>query len=209
MKCFHFTNGQRRDDEGVSVSRSSKVSWARSFSVASSSVDTRRSEFESESRDFGDSVAFHELLSLRRANDLRVFSFAELKSATRGFSRALLIGEGGFGCVFRGVVSVDGSDSKMDVAVKQLDRSGFQACHLFPLFSMPLCTSECSVLYKSKLASDFNTFQQKKKKKKRKLACDRCVDSVRLNVRAALEILPFSVFFFSTVACQRSNMRVT
>ncbi|KAI3423652.1 Protein kinase domain-containing protein [Psidium guajava] len=96
MKCFHFTNGERRDeDDGVVFSRASK------------------------------------LLTQRRANDLRVFSFADLKSATRGFSRALMIGEGGFGCVYRGVVAVpggaaDGSDSRMDVAVKQLNRNGFQ-----------------------------------------------------------------------------------
>lgn len=135
MKCFHFTNGERRGEEedGV-VSRTSRVSWARSLSVASSTaVDTRRSEFDSESRDFSDSVGFYELLYQRRANDLRVFTFAELKSATKGFSRALLIGEGGFGCVYRGVISVvdeDGTecpDSKMDVAVKQLNRLGFQA----------------------------------------------------------------------------------
>ncbi|XP_021894605.1 probable serine/threonine-protein kinase PBL19 [Carica papaya] len=134
MKCFHFTNGERRGEEedGV-VSRTSRVSWARSLSVASSTaVDTRRSEFDSESRDFSDSVGFYELLYQRRANDLRVFTFAELKSATKGFSRALLIGEGGFGCVYRGVISVvdeDGTecpDSKMDVAVKQLNRLGFQ-----------------------------------------------------------------------------------
>ncbi|KAI6686812.1 hypothetical protein NL676_032725 [Syzygium grande] len=128
MKCFHFTNGERRDEEdggGVASSRASRVSWARSFSVASSTADTRRSEFDSDSRDFGDSVAFHELLTARRANDLRVFSFAELKSATRGFSRALMIGEGGFGCVYRAVVA-DGNDSRADVAVKQLNRNGFQ-----------------------------------------------------------------------------------
>ncbi|XP_048324234.1 serine/threonine-protein kinase PCRK1 [Ziziphus jujuba] len=133
MKCFHFTNGERRDDEDGVVSRLSKVSWARSLSVASSTVDTtRRSEFDSDSRDLSDSVSFYEFLSQRRANDLRVFSFSELKSATRGFSRALMVGEGGFGCVFRGVVRVpedeitDGSPSKMDVAIKQLNRSGFQ-----------------------------------------------------------------------------------
>ncbi|KAH9661439.1 protein kinase domain-containing protein [Citrus sinensis] len=137
MKCFHFSNGERerRDggDDGGVVSRTSKVSWARSLSVASSSVDTRRSEFDSDSRDWSDSLAFYELLSQRRANDLRVFSFAELKSATRGFSRALLIGEGGFGCVYRGVVRVSsddhqisGHDSKLDVAIKQLNRQGFQ-----------------------------------------------------------------------------------
>ncbi|XP_031287519.1 serine/threonine-protein kinase PCRK1 [Pistacia vera] len=133
MKCFHFTNGERRNDEDVVVSRASKVSWARSFSVASSSVDTRRSEFDSDStRDWSDSVGFYEMLTQRRANDLKVFSFAELKSATRGFSRALLIGEGGFGCVYRGVVRVsdhqeiNGADSKLDVAIKQLNRHGFQ-----------------------------------------------------------------------------------
>nr|GMD18887.1 probable receptor-like protein kinase At5g47070 [Ipomoea batatas] len=135
MKCFHFTNGERKeedDEDGVvSSSRSSKVSWARSLSVASSSVEsTRRSEFDSDSRDFTDSLCFYQLLAQRRGNDLRVFTFAELKSATRGFSRALVIGEGGFGCVYRGVVSVPGPDlnSNVDVAVKQLNRNGFQAC---------------------------------------------------------------------------------
>ncbi|KAL0537237.1 hypothetical protein IC582_026212 [Cucumis melo] len=132
MKCFHFTNGERRDDEDGVVSRTSKVSWARSLSMASSTFDTRRSEFDSDySRDFSDSIGFYEFLTHRRANDLRVFSFSELRSATRGFSRALLIGEGGFGCVFKGVVNGDSnskSDLKMEVAVKQLNRNGFQAC---------------------------------------------------------------------------------
>ncbi|KAK9279010.1 hypothetical protein L1049_012685 [Liquidambar formosana] len=66
MKCFHFTNGERREDEDGVVSRTSKVSWARSLSVASSSVDLRRSEFDSDLRDFSDSVAFHELLAQRK-----------------------------------------------------------------------------------------------------------------------------------------------
>ncbi|TQD86371.1 hypothetical protein C1H46_028060 [Malus baccata] len=129
MKCFHFTNGERRDDDepGVVPRTTSKVSWVRSLSVASSSYDTRRSEFDSDSRDLSDSLAFQELLSMRRANDLRVFTFSELKAATRGFSRALLIGEGGFGCVYRGIVrGCDVGDGKLDVAIKQLSRNGFQ-----------------------------------------------------------------------------------
>ena len=119
------------------------MSWTRSLSVASTTsatLDTRRSEFDNsgsinnynyDSRlgggggDFSDSALFHEFLSQRWANDLRVFSFSELKSATRGFSRSLLIGEGGFGCVFRGLVRV--SDSKIEVAIKQLNRNDFQA----------------------------------------------------------------------------------
>ncbi|XP_023874704.2 serine/threonine-protein kinase PCRK1 [Quercus suber] len=149
MKCFHFSNGERRDDEDgapvVGFPRAlSKVSWTRSLSVASTAsatLDTRRSELDNSSSsnnynynydsrlgggggDFSDSAVFHELPSQRRANDLRVFSFSELKSATRGFSRSLLIGEGGFGCVFRGLVRV--SDSKIEVAIKQLNRNGFQ-----------------------------------------------------------------------------------
>lgn len=134
MKCFHFTSGERREDEDVVVSKVSRVSWARSFSVASSSLDARRSDLDSDSncyssRDLSESVGFFDLLSQRRTNDLRVFSFSELKSATRGFNRGLLIGEGGFGCVYRGVVKVPDdhdSDSKMDVAIKQLNRHGFQ-----------------------------------------------------------------------------------
>ncbi|CAN1846809.1 Serine/threonine-protein kinase PCRK1 [Linum perenne] len=123
MKCFHFSNGgggggggaasATADDDGegsgsgsgsgAASSRNSRMSWARSLSVASTNVDTRRG-------------------SSRRANDLHVFSFAELKSATKGFSRSLLIGEGGFGCVYRGVVRVQ----PLDVAIKQLNRHGFQ-----------------------------------------------------------------------------------
>ncbi|PIA60280.1 hypothetical protein AQUCO_00300054v1 [Aquilegia coerulea] len=143
MKCFHFSNGENNkrggedNEDGASttttanVSRVSRVSWARSLSVASSSVDLKRSaDYESidYSRDLSDSAVFHEFLSQRRANDLRVFAFSELKSATRGFSRSLMIGEGGFGCVYKGVVKISTDDphDKMDVAVKQLNRNGLQ-----------------------------------------------------------------------------------
>ncbi|KAL8261766.1 hypothetical protein R6Q59_025815 [Mikania micrantha] len=111
MRCFHFTNGDRRvDGENADVSRSSaRVSWA----------SVGRSELS-------DSL---ELLTQRRHNDLRVFKFSELKSATKGFNRTLMIGEGGFGCVYRGVVNANDArdgDRCLDVAIKQLDRNGFQ-----------------------------------------------------------------------------------
>lgn len=63
MKCFHFTNGEKREDDDGIVSKAFKVSWAHSFSIASSTAGTRRSEFDSDSRDFGDFVAFFELLT--------------------------------------------------------------------------------------------------------------------------------------------------
>lgn len=139
MKCFHFINGQRRpvdedDEQDGAVTR--KVSWARSLSIASTNMDMRRSELESESlRDWADSsFSFQDFLTRRRANDLRAVSFSELKSATRGFSGALLIGEGGFGCVFRGRVRIkdsgSGLESTIDVAIKQLNRNGLQAYSL-------------------------------------------------------------------------------
>ncbi|KAF7153937.1 hypothetical protein RHSIM_Rhsim01G0227900 [Rhododendron simsii] len=76
------------DEDGAvpRPSAASKVSWVSpSVSVASSS-------------------------SQRRANDLRVFTFEELEAATRGFSRDMMIGEGEFGCVYKGVVRVSDFD---------------------------------------------------------------------------------------------------
>ncbi|CAL9234743.1 unnamed protein product [Arabidopsis halleri] len=140
MKCFHFTNGDKRGtsiDEGGGgdsvISRASRRSWARSLSVASSTTSdpTRRSEFDSDWSFSPERLSFPKPLSQRwigglvPENDLKVFTFKELKLATKGFSRALLIGEGGFGCVYRGVVDVsdsNGFDSKINVAVKQLNR---------------------------------------------------------------------------------------
>ncbi|KAJ4970520.1 hypothetical protein NE237_003619 [Protea cynaroides] len=128
MKCFHFSNGEKKEDDDGVISKVSRVSWARSLSIASSTVDVRRSEVGSESRDFSDSLGFHDFFSQKRANDLRIFSFSELRSATRGFSRVLMIGEGGFGSVYRAVVRVsdDDPDAQMDVAIKQLNRNGLQ-----------------------------------------------------------------------------------
>lgn len=58
---------------------------------------------------------------------LRVFSFLELRQATHDFSRLLKIGEGGFGCVYKGSIKpVDREGELMQVAIKKLNRDGFQ-----------------------------------------------------------------------------------
>ncbi|KAL8462557.1 hypothetical protein ACS0TY_032759 [Phlomoides rotata] len=51
-----------------------------------------------------------------------IFTFHELTSATQDFSPDALIGEGGFGRVYKGHLA----RKEIDVAVKQLDRNGFQ-----------------------------------------------------------------------------------
>ncbi|KAK3165676.1 hypothetical protein QOZ80_1AG0036310 [Eleusine coracana subsp. coracana] len=52
----------------------------------------------------------------------KALTFRELGAATNGFSESNLLGEGGFGRVYKGVLP----DTKEVIAVKQLDRNGFQ-----------------------------------------------------------------------------------
>ncbi|KAM3390857.1 hypothetical protein ACQJBY_012464 [Aegilops geniculata] len=66
-----------------------------------------------------------------RPANLRVFTYAELRAATRNLSRSLMLGEGGFGCVYRGAIKVDAGPGDetpppMEVAVKHLNRNGLQ-----------------------------------------------------------------------------------
>lgn len=72
--------------------------------------------------------------SLRKPNDLRDFTYQELRYATKNFDRKYLLGEGGFGQVFRGTVKqkqkFGGGEEKVDVAVKQLNSRSQQVCWL-------------------------------------------------------------------------------
>lgn len=52
---------------------------------------------------------------------LQVFTFKQLNSATSGFSKSNIIGQGAFGSVFRGVLN-DGRK----VAIKLMDHGGKQ-----------------------------------------------------------------------------------
>ncbi|KAL6853486.1 hypothetical protein ACP4OV_019515 [Aristida adscensionis] len=52
----------------------------------------------------------------------RALTFRQLAAATKGFSESNLLGEGGFGRVYKGFLD----ETKELVAVKQLDREGFQ-----------------------------------------------------------------------------------
>lgn len=66
-----------------------------------------------------------------RTHELREFTLAEMKLATKNFHYHNVIGEGGFGKVYKGVIKQksklhDGEIEKLDVAVKQLNNNGFQ-----------------------------------------------------------------------------------
>ncbi|KAF3786278.1 putative serine/threonine-protein kinase [Nymphaea thermarum] len=65
------------------------------------------------------------------SSNLRTFTFNELRSATRNFRPDSLLGEGGFGCVFKGWIEEHGligskSGSGMAVAIKKMSNKGFQ-----------------------------------------------------------------------------------
>eukprot|EP00246_Nothoceros_aenigmaticus_P012825 TRINITY_DN4143_c0_g1_i1.p1 TRINITY_DN4143_c0_g1~~TRINITY_DN4143_c0_g1_i1.p1 ORF type:complete len:462 (+),score=50.76 TRINITY_DN4143_c0_g1_i1:204-1589(+) len=65
------------------------------------------------------------------SSTLRVFSFQDLKAATRNFRPDSLLGEGGFGGVFKGWIDEHGTmavrpGTGMTVAVKQLNQDGLQ-----------------------------------------------------------------------------------
>ncbi|KAL3690159.1 hypothetical protein R1sor_016468 [Riccia sorocarpa] len=57
---------------------------------------------------------------------LERFSYDQLSAATENFSDALKLGAGGFGTVYRGSISVEGSDSSLLVAVKKVSSDSRQ-----------------------------------------------------------------------------------
>lgn len=68
---------------------------------------------------------------LRIASRLQKFAFNDLKLATRNFRPESLLGEGGFGCVFKGWIEENGTapvklGTGLTVAVKTLNHNGLQ-----------------------------------------------------------------------------------
>ncbi|XP_026439999.1 serine/threonine-protein kinase PCRK1-like [Papaver somniferum] len=129
MKCFAFFNGEKKDEPKTTTK---SLSVKSSFSAYTTDRDVKRSESEFNSQEISD---VSEELSGRatfpsfsqRPDNLRVFTFSDLKSCTKNFGRSVMIGEGGFGCVYRGVIrSLEDPQVKIDVAVKQLSRKGHQ-----------------------------------------------------------------------------------
>lgn len=124
-----FCNGDKRDKPMNSTpvlstnSANTDVEVGRSGSELNSQ-NVSNSSSESSRRNY--------ILSMsERASNLRVFTVSDLKSATKNFSRTFMVGEGGFGCVYRGSIkSADDPSQKIEVAVKQLGKRGLQASFL-------------------------------------------------------------------------------
>ncbi|XP_004307370.1 PREDICTED: probable receptor-like protein kinase At5g47070 [Fragaria vesca subsp. vesca] len=125
MKCFYF-NSKEKNDEPKTTKCPSGHSTSSFFSL---DRDPRRSEFNSQDvSEFSttSSVKSFAVMSQRHSN-LSEFTCAELKAATKNFSLSLMLGEGGFGGVYRGVIkSAQDPHKKIDIAVKQLSKRGLQ-----------------------------------------------------------------------------------
>ncbi|WVZ05742.1 hypothetical protein V8G54_019088, partial [Vigna mungo] len=126
MKCFTFSYGEKKEEPKGLRSTSGR-------SENSTNGDIRRSGSELNSQEVSDngsteSLRRNAIPSLsQRSSNLRVFTVSELKSATRNFSRSVMIGEGGFGCVYLGLIkSVEVPSGRIEVAVKQLSKRGMQ-----------------------------------------------------------------------------------
>nr|GME09047.1 probable serine/threonine-protein kinase PIX7 [Ipomoea batatas] len=68
---------------------------------------------------------------LKVASQLRKFSFTELKSATKGFKSEYILGQGGFGCVYKCWVNeIEATSARpgsgIPAAVKTLNQDGLQ-----------------------------------------------------------------------------------
>ncbi|CAN1274702.1 Serine/threonine-protein kinase PCRK1 [Linum perenne] len=127
MKCFYFYMGDRKGD--LKTTKSASVT-----SMYSNFTDREmgRSGSELNSQNVSatsvESVGRPSYPSLsQRPSNLRSFTVSELKAATRNFSRSVMVGEGGFGCVYRGSIkSIEEPTKKIEVAVKQLGKRGTQ-----------------------------------------------------------------------------------
>ncbi|KAL5569366.1 hypothetical protein UlMin_025941 [Ulmus minor] len=127
MKCFSFNSKEKNEEP--KITKSSSIEFTSTTSM-STDRDIRRSSSESHSQNVSEctesSFKSFAILS-QRQNNLREYSFSELKAATKNFGRSLMLGEGGFGGVYKGVIrSPDDPHKKIDVAVKQLSRRGLQ-----------------------------------------------------------------------------------
>ena len=128
MKCFiPFPFGDKKDEQPKSTK---SVSLQSTMSAFTEEMKRAGSELSSQNV-FDDSTESSRRTSFpsfpQRPSNLRVFTIPELKAATKNFGRSGMVGEGGFGCVYKGLIkSTEDPSQKIEVAVKQLSKRGLQ-----------------------------------------------------------------------------------
>lgn len=125
MKCFSFLCGDKRDHSRTPKAQSS-MSISADGEVKGNESDLNSQDVSETST--GSSAGRANFPTIpQRPSNLREFTVSELRSATKNFGSSVMIGEGGFGCVFKGTIkSAEDSSNTLQVAVKKLDRRGMQ-----------------------------------------------------------------------------------
>ncbi|XP_077245303.1 serine/threonine-protein kinase PBL34-like isoform X2 [Tasmannia lanceolata] len=122
-KVDNSTSGTSAHYESKSTNDANDASKDQPTAPVVSSSTTSNAESNPSTPKVGD--------ELKVASQLRKFTFNELKSATRNFRPESLLGEGGFGCVFKGWIEENGTapvkpGTGLTVAVKTLNHDGLQ-----------------------------------------------------------------------------------
>ncbi|GKV40960.1 hypothetical protein SLEP1_g48545 [Rubroshorea leprosula] len=128
MKCFTLSNGDKKEEAKTPKSASA---LSANSTFTDREIGRLGSELNSQSVSGASAESMERRISFssvsQRPNNLREFAIPELKSATKNFNRSFMIGEGGFGCVYRGFIkSLEDPSQKIEVAVKQLGKRGLQ-----------------------------------------------------------------------------------
>uniref|UniRef100_A0A5B7BI90 Protein kinase domain-containing protein n=1 Tax=Davidia involucrata TaxID=16924 RepID=A0A5B7BI90_DAVIN len=132
MKCFYYFKDRTRSREQRSAPGVNDRTRTREQRSAPELKDRNKYDVSTAERVTKSSCSATSPRTIpelyeEKAHNLRVFSFSELRQATNDFNRLLKIGEGGFGNVYKGSIKpVDGKGDPIVVAIKKLNRDGFQ-----------------------------------------------------------------------------------
>ncbi|RWW29799.1 hypothetical protein GW17_00005661 [Ensete ventricosum] len=135
---YHAIHSRYRDTEPIGKGRSTPKTGSSTTTTGKLSSLSGGSSSSSSSVDevFPDG-------RILKAPNLRIFSFAELRTATRNFKPEMVLGEGGFGRVYKGCVEEKTlnpakSGVGMVVAVKKLNPESVQGLEEWQVPSLPL-----------------------------------------------------------------------
>lgn len=164
MGCFAFRSGGKsgggssrssrpqqhprpgaRTPPAKSAPASTSSSLSSSGAGAGAQSNTKASSASAPAAASTPTRTIQELSEERGAQRLRVFDLDELGSATNGFSRALKLGEGGFGSVYRAFFR-SAAGARVVLAVKRLNQRSLQVRLLPAISSLSLCNSALFVL---------------------------------------------------------------
>ncbi|KAJ7536166.1 hypothetical protein O6H91_12G058700 [Diphasiastrum complanatum] len=129
MRCFQFSDPQRGVSDPTNKRYLSKRSWSTDPTLDGETSNSCKTSLAISEPSFGNLEPNRLESASKRYQELRLFTYDELKFATKNFFRGDVLGEGGFGCVFKGHIRLRkplNGDLKMTVAVKQLNRKGLQ-----------------------------------------------------------------------------------